>query len=405
MEKHEKYITYRANRGIYQVKLTVPVQQDGKIIRKPITRQAKTLEEAIQARDDMLTAYNIDRRLLAAAPKKKEDKPEEEKTIEQLIINWYRSYKFARIAPITRDSYRQILCKYIIPVYGHCYPDDISPDTIQLFVSGLQTQGLADGYVKNILAIFRNFFRYLVKYRIAKYNPCVDIVVDEIRPKKSRIALTDAQVTAIYDDARQHDYIMYLLFRLYMETDCRRSELLGLTWRYVDLNKATVTIKKALVKPDTTRIILQNHNKNNVEKTLPLSKRMLGSLGLLYNRQRKYDADFSPDSTVFHHYGERYILPRVATAAFKRVIRRLGYDDSICLHCLRHTATTRLIRSGVPLPVVQKIGGWKTMRSMLDTYTHIPQTDVDTNVRRVLCGEEIEGGSHQKGGKSAPVES
>lgn len=107
-----------------------------------------------------------------------------------------------------------------------------------------------------------------------------------MRSPKSRIALTDAQVTAIYDDSRQHDYIMYLLFRMYMETDCRRSELLGLTWRYVDLNKATVTIKKALVNPITTKIILQNHNKNNVEKTLPLSKRMLGSLRLLYNCSR-----------------------------------------------------------------------------------------------------------------------
>jgi hypothetical protein len=46
-----------------------------------------------------------------------------------------------------------------------------------------------------------------------------------------------------------------------------------------------------------------------------------------------------------------------------------------------------LICAGVPLPVIQKIGGWKTMRSMLDTYTHIPQKDVDINVQKVLFSD------------------
>lgn len=385
MEKH-KYITYREARGIYQIKITVPVQVDGKVIRKPITRQAKTLDDAIYIRDNLLDAFNLNPSLLLKVEKKEEKEVKPER-IEALIYDWYRNYKYRRLQPITRDSYNNILAGHIIPVLGSYFPQEVTEETMQLFTVSLQKAGYADGYVKNILAVAQNFFKFLVKQKVIAENPCIDVMINEVRPKKERIALTDKQLNAIYADAKRHDFIMYLLFRLYVEANCRRSELLGLTWRYVDFEAGTIHIKKALVKPDTKQAILQGHNKNRVEKVLPISKRMLFCLRILYMQQQKTEKDFSPDTFVFHKPGHQYILPRVVSAAFKRVIRRLGFDDSICLHCLRHTATTNLIRAGVPLPVVQKIGGWKTMRSMLDTYTHIPQSDVDTNVRNVLFSD------------------
>jgi Site-specific recombinase XerD len=384
MIKH-KYITYRESRGVYQIKITVPVQVDGEIKRKPITRQAKTLDDAIYIRDNLLDTFKLNPSLLLKVEKKeKEAKPER---IEKLIYDWYRNYKYGRLQPITRDSYNHILAGHVIPILGTYFPEEVTEETMQLFAVSLQKAGYADGYVKNILAVAQNFFKYLVKQKVIKANPCADIIINEIRPKKERIALTDKQLNAIYADAKRHDYILYLLFRLYVEANCRRSELLGLTWKYVDFKAGTIHIKKALVKPDTKEAFLQNHNKNRVEKVLPISKRMLFSLHIIYAQQQATEKDFSPDTFVFHKPGQPYILPRVVTAAFKRVVRRLGLDDGICLHCLRHTATTNLIRAGVPLPVVQKIGGWKTMRSMLDTYTHIPQADVDFNVRNVLFAD------------------
>lgn len=382
MEKH-KYITYRESRNVYQIKLTVPVQVDGKVLRKPITRQAKTLDEALDIRDNLLDTFKLNPSLLLKSKKQKKMEPVPQR-IENLIYDWYKNYKYARLQPITRDSYNHILANHIIPVLGTYFPAEVTEETMQLFTVSLQKSGYADGYVKNILAIAKNFFKYLVKQKVIQENPCADIIIREVRPKKERVALTNKQLNAIYTDTKHHDYILYLLFRLYVEANCRRSELLGLTWQYVDFKRGTIHIKKALVKPDEKEAILQNHNKNRVEKVLPISKRMLFCLRILYEQQKTTEKDFSSDTFVFHKPGQPYILPRVVTAAFKRVIRRLGLDDSICLHCLRHTATTNLIRAGVPLPVVQKIGGWKTMRSMLDTYTHIPQSDVDYNVKKVL---------------------
>lgn len=43
--------------------------------------------------------------------------------------------------------------------------------------------------------------------------------------------------------------------------------------------------------------------------------------------------------------------------------------DGLTFHALRHTATTRLVEAGVPLRIVQELGGWKSMRQ-LERYAH-----------------------------------
>lgn len=46
-----------------------------------------------------------------------------------------------------------------------------------------------------------------------------------------------------------------------------------------------------------------------------------------------------------------------------------GRGSGITFHALRHTGTTRLVEAGVPLRVVQELGGWKSMRQ-LERYAH-----------------------------------
>ena len=70
MIKH-KYITYREARGIYQIKITVKVPGDnGEVISKQIVKQTKTLDAAIQIRDDLIRLYRLDVDLLLTTTKK-----------------------------------------------------------------------------------------------------------------------------------------------------------------------------------------------------------------------------------------------------------------------------------------------------------------------------------------------
>ena len=56
--------------------------------------------------------------------------------------------------------------------------------------------------------------------------------------------------------------------------------------------------------------------------------------------------------------------------AFKTTVRKADIEKNISLHTLRHTWVSQMVMAGVPLEVLQKLGGWKSYTMVL-RYAHI----------------------------------
>jgi len=91
MIKH-KYITYREDRDVYQVKITLKYGGE----RKIITRTTKTLAEALNARDELFVLYRLDKNLLVDIHEARRGRQESTKgavVLEILLKNditrWY----------------------------------------------------------------------------------------------------------------------------------------------------------------------------------------------------------------------------------------------------------------------------------------------------------------------------
>jgi len=54
---------------------------------------------------------------------------------------------------------------------------------------------------------------------------------------------------------------------------------------------------------------------------------------------------------------------------FRRVVADAGLQSNVCRHTLRHTAITHLVQSGVDLPTVARISGYRTL-AMVSKYAH-----------------------------------
>ena len=135
------------------------------------------------------------------------------------------------------------------------------------------------------------------------------------------------------------------LVRLALETAMRRSELLKLQWRYIDLTRQTAYL------PDT---------KNGEARAVPLSTTAVETLKSL------------------HKGGQGPVFERVTAEALKRAFmratQRAGLDD-FHFHDLRHEATTRFFESGLNIMKVASITGHKDLR-MLRRYTHLKAKDL-----------------------------
>ena len=132
-----------------------------------------------------------------------------------------------------------------------------------------------------------------------------------------------------------------------IHTGFRESEILGLTWKQVDLNRRTITIYE---------------QKNGNIDTLPISQNALRILG------QRYENRHGQSQWVFLSKCGTRLCPHNLIRAFYEAIKRAGIER-LRFHDLRHTFATRLVQNGVDLYTVQKLGRWKTT-AMVTRYAH-----------------------------------
>ena len=128
-----------------------------------------------------------------------------------------------------------------------------------------------------------------------------------------------------------------------VNTALRRGEVVSLRWRAVDLDRSVLTV--ACDEDFQT--------KSGAERRVPLAGAALRVLERLHRQQGA-----RPDAVehVFRHTHGRPIHPDYLSQRFAIYARNAGLDG-IGFHGLRHTAITRLIERGVPVPIVQRFAG------------------------------------------------
>jgi integrase len=160
-------------------------------------------------------------------------------------------------------------------------------------------------------------------------------------------------------------------FWLAATTGLRRSELLGLRWHDIDLNRATMSINRGLLalgyelheSPGKTR---------NARRRVDLDPTTIAILQAWRAWQRaEHTAVGVPDSDwVFTAADGQPVHPHAISQAFERIARR-AMVPTIRLHDLRHTHATLLINAGVPAKVVSERLGHGKSTFTIETYQHV----------------------------------
>jgi len=151
--------------------------------------------------------------------------------------------------------------------------------------------------------------------------------------------LTDEEEEKLVSCAADH---LVPLIRFAVDTGGRRSELLKLDWRQVDLPNRRVVFK------DT---------KNGEDRPVRLCDRACAVLASIGPREA---------GPVFTFRGKA--MGTVQTG-FSRARDRAGLKD-LRFHDLRHTFASRLVQGGVPLYDVMQLMGHKSLE-MVQRYSHL----------------------------------
>ena len=158
------------------------------------------------------------------------------------------------------------------------------------------------------------------------------------KPRERRLEQGELEKLETGCSATSNPYLWPMIV-LAIETGMRKSELLGLTWQNVDLQRRTAFL------PDT---------KNGCSRVVPLTGVAVAILESL--RGPKSDRVLPIKVEAFN-------------TAWGRLIARTGIED-LRFHDLRHEAISRFFELGLNVPEVASISGHKTL-AMLQRYTHV----------------------------------
>lgn len=140
----------------------------------------------------------------------------------------------------------------------------------------------------------------------------------------------------------------------------RRSEIYGLDWKDVDLDKKIIHVKQSMVLDDDAKAVVRKQNKT-----------MSSTRDVPVFIPRLYDALCAvSDKTGMVVPGNIGTLRKRITAACSAA----GVPD-IGVHGLRHSFCSLCYSLGISELGAMRLGGWNDFQTMRKVYTHLSQAD------------------------------
>jgi integrase len=226
--------------------------------------------------------------------------------------------------------------------------------------------------VLHILRVLHNGLQRAVEWGLLARNVADYVKAPRVGRPATR-ALNGEEAAKLLAAAK--DTLLFAPIIVALTTGVRRGELLGLTWRDVDENAATLTIARSVEQtrdrlvfkaPKNDRVrtiklgnftlsVLQEHRKTQHARIF--RRRQLGlayeNLDLIFPRE---DGGIWPPATFGWRFGT--IVKRATIGAFR-------------LHDLRHSSASILIAQGVDMKRISERLGHSGIAITADTYGHL----------------------------------
>lgn len=250
--------------------------------------------------------------------------------------------------------------------------DDVKTLYADLLASGGRKGGaLAPRTVRNVANTFRKALGEAIDDRLIRHNPAERVKTP--KASKPHIRVWSPEETPLF--LAHVDEALRPMVHLVASTGMRRSELLGLTWDNVNLERGVMTIAATVVvvrskivwqaetKTDRSRrsiaidpgtvAMLRRHRMTQLERRMELGETWGNELNLVFTDE----------------IGDIY-SPARFTSTFQAEARRLGLTP-IGVHGLRHSLATTALRKGVPIKVVAERLGHSSTSVTMDRYSHV----------------------------------
>jgi integrase len=298
-------------------------------------------------------------------------------TVGELLEDWFEHAR-RDFSPKTVREVRGFLDRNLVPSLGAIKASKLTVAEVDRYYRELQRAGgrggtpLSPGTIRRLHGILRRAFSQGVRWGWLTTNPVANAAPPRV-VRSDMVTPSPQDLARVLDCAAQTDPALAAFLTLAAATGARRSELLALRWKDVDLERRVLTVERAIVHgPDG---LVEKDTKTHQGRKVSLDN----ATALLLDRYRaqlheqaeRLDTELVADSLVFSNHGDGVTpwFPDSITRAFRRTCRRAGLNG-VRLHDLRHYVATQLLAGGVDVRTVAGRLGHRDAATTLNVYAH-----------------------------------
>ena len=271
----------------------------------------------------------------------------------------------------TQQGYRSKIRCHINTALGAIPVQHLRAPQIQALYASMRRRGLSPRSVIHVHRILKEALSHGVMWGDLARNPA-DTVTP---PKVEKTTISPWEVETFYqflDCAKDSQFRD--VYHVAVLTGLRRSELCGLRWTEVDLEKGELRALRTLQRITGMGLVEGEPKSERSRRTFALSQLAVDVLRQVRVKQMEHQLMFGEawqgDGRVFTGANGRPIDGDRLSRDFGRIVRASGLKR-LTLHGLRHTFVALLIAGGVHPRTIADMVGHSSSAFTLDVYGHL----------------------------------
>jgi integrase len=348
----------------WRTAVTIGYTTDGSPVRK--FARAKTQEGALK-RAEELKESRTDKPIHLSRPM----------TVYEFFHYWI-DHKPRKLKPVTRADYQTIVTTYFLDSFGSLPLSDLTSEMLDSKYRSMldgthkpndpRARPLSTSTVIHLHKVIGAMLKQAIKWKRIKENVALMASPPELESRAKTI-WQPKQAVLFLESLASHR--LSFLWRLALFTGMRRAELVGLQWKYVNLDKATLEVRETLVAIRNKFVHSENPKTATSARVINLTADCVAMFRVHQQAQElekaAYFGSWAEPSLVFTTELGKRLDPSNLRREHRLLIKKAGVP-MITLHELRHTFGSLLHARGGDLKVMAAQMGHTDVAFFINTY-------------------------------------